>query len=171
MLLSNVAVLLVEDNWIVAASVSDTLTDAGATVVGPAISVAEAMDFLQSSRIDVAILDFRLEGETLHLSPVRCKIDLCHFSFTPARPKRHICIRSLTYFPSRVLMLRLLKRSGPFLKRRNRRTPCSRWTEDVRSWHHGRVVTISHVCQTTRRCSQSLLADCASVCSKCLNRR
>ena len=65
---SDVAVLIVEDNWLVAASVSDALTDAGATVVGIATSVVEAMGLLKVSHIDAAILDFRLEGETA--SPV-----------------------------------------------------------------------------------------------------
>jgi DNA-binding response OmpR family regulator len=61
-------ILLVEDDPIIALDVAQTLAGAGATVIGPAYRVAQAMDFIERSAIDLAILDFRLERETV--SPV-----------------------------------------------------------------------------------------------------
>ena len=60
--LTETTVLIVEDNWLVAASLVYTCLDASAKVVGPASSVAQALRYLASEHVDVAILDFRLEG-------------------------------------------------------------------------------------------------------------
>jgi DNA-binding response OmpR family regulator len=58
------AVLVVEDEAMVAMLIEDTLTDNGFTVVGPAAGVRDAMEFVASSRIDAAVLDLNLGGES-----------------------------------------------------------------------------------------------------------
>ena len=57
-------VLVVEDETLVAMLVEDTLADAGAVVLGPVATVAEALNLLGSERPDVAVLDLNLAGET-----------------------------------------------------------------------------------------------------------
>jgi len=62
--LSGRTVLVVEDETLVAMLVEDTLLDAGARVIGPASSVAQALDLVERERPDVAVLDMNLAGET-----------------------------------------------------------------------------------------------------------
>ncbi len=57
-------ILVVEDEMIVAMLIEDILTDAGATVVGPAARVAKALDLLiEVDGVDAALLDVNLAGE------------------------------------------------------------------------------------------------------------
>lgn len=56
--------LLVEDDYLVAAILSQEFEDAGAEVVGPAPTVAAALDLLAAgSIVDAAVLDVSLGGE------------------------------------------------------------------------------------------------------------
>ena len=57
-------VLVVEDEALVAMLVEDALLEAGATVLGPSATVAEALALLQTETPDVAVLDLNLAGET-----------------------------------------------------------------------------------------------------------
>jgi DNA-binding NarL/FixJ family response regulator len=57
-------ILLVEDEPIIALDVAQVLAEAGANVIGPAYSVSQALKLIESTEIDVAITDFRLERET-----------------------------------------------------------------------------------------------------------
>lgn len=61
--LSGKRVLIVEDDNILALNVADELAAEGATVVGPAASVAEALDVIASSELDGAIVDINLGGK------------------------------------------------------------------------------------------------------------
>ncbi|WP_206659596.1 response regulator [Hansschlegelia zhihuaiae] len=61
--LSGLRILLVEDEAMIAMLVEDMLTDSGATVVGPAGGVAEALGVISSEQIDGALLDVNLGGE------------------------------------------------------------------------------------------------------------
>ncbi len=61
-LLKGRRVLVVEDEALVAMLVEDALTDAGAEVLGPVRSVAEAMAALARDRPDAAVLDLNLDG-------------------------------------------------------------------------------------------------------------
>jgi DNA-binding response OmpR family regulator len=56
-------VLVVEDEFIVAAMLADTLEDAGATVVGPVGTLAEGVEQAQGATLDAAVLDWNLNGE------------------------------------------------------------------------------------------------------------
>ena len=56
-------ILVVEDEMIVAMLIEDILTDAGATVVGPAARVAKALDLIGAETLDAALLDVNLAGE------------------------------------------------------------------------------------------------------------
>jgi len=62
--LSGRRVLVVEDEALVAMLVEDALLDAGAIVVGPAATVAEALAIMQSEPPEAAVLDLNLAGET-----------------------------------------------------------------------------------------------------------
>ena len=57
-------VLVVEDETLVAMLVEDTLLDAGAKVIGPAATVAQALALIAETVPDVAVLDMNLAGET-----------------------------------------------------------------------------------------------------------
>jgi CheY-like chemotaxis protein len=56
-------VLVVEDEYLVAMDMSAFLEAAGAHVVGPASNVSAALEVLQRTELDGAILDVNLRGE------------------------------------------------------------------------------------------------------------
>jgi CheY-like chemotaxis protein len=55
--------LVVEDEMLIAMTIEDVLTDLGCIVVGPAGSVAKALEILKHQDVDGAILDLNLKGE------------------------------------------------------------------------------------------------------------
>lgn len=57
-------VLLVEDSFLVAKSISNQLTDLGCRVVGPFNNTADARDAIQAGGCDAAVLDVNLGDET-----------------------------------------------------------------------------------------------------------
>ena len=65
-------VLVVEDEALVSMLVEDELRDAGATVLGPAVCVADALRLVEAAAADggisAAVLDINLEGR--HVGPV-----------------------------------------------------------------------------------------------------
>jgi PAS domain S-box-containing protein len=65
-------VLIVEDSAIIALEVASILEAAGATVLGPAPNVADALALVKAERIDIAVLDLDLGGEPS--TPVRAAL-------------------------------------------------------------------------------------------------
>lgn len=63
--LTNITVLLVEDEPIVAMDLQDSLEAVGATVIGPASNLAQAERLSDHPDLAVAILDVRLGQETI----------------------------------------------------------------------------------------------------------
>jgi len=63
-LLGGRRILVVEDEAIVALMIQDILMEAGATVIGPAGTVAAALALVEGERLDGAILDYRLSDGT-----------------------------------------------------------------------------------------------------------
>jgi two-component SAPR family response regulator len=61
--LSNIKVLVAEDEPLVAVDVVNQLTAAGATVVGPCSTSGRALAALNENEIDVAIIDFVLADD------------------------------------------------------------------------------------------------------------
>lgn len=57
-------ILVVEDEFIVAAMLCDVLEDAGAKPLGPIGRVAEGLQVIASAVIDAAVLDWNLHGES-----------------------------------------------------------------------------------------------------------
>jgi CheY-like chemotaxis protein len=59
-------VFVVEDDCVTAMDLSETLTEAGAQIVGPATTVEAALELLSSRPdVDIALLDVRLENESV----------------------------------------------------------------------------------------------------------
>ena len=59
-------VLVVEDEWLIAAQIGGVLEEAGAVVLGPAHSVEEALALLRDGAPpDAALLDVNLRGEAV----------------------------------------------------------------------------------------------------------
>ena len=56
-------VLVAEDEYFIAKSLVRDLVKAGADVVGPVATVAEALDLVRSGPLDGAVLDINLRGE------------------------------------------------------------------------------------------------------------
>lgn len=56
-------ILVVEDEFIVAAMLCDVLEDAGAVPLGPVGRVNEATDAIKAGGIDAVVLDWNLAGE------------------------------------------------------------------------------------------------------------
>jgi DNA-binding response OmpR family regulator len=66
-MLQGCRVLVVEDDFFVAHDLLEALDAAGAAVIGPAASVAEALDLAtRGRRPDLALLDLNLRNETAH---------------------------------------------------------------------------------------------------------
>lgn len=61
--LEGARVLIVEDEFIVAALLEDTLQAFGCEVIGPASRVDDALAMLEHEQIDAAVLDVNLAGE------------------------------------------------------------------------------------------------------------
>ena len=57
-------ILIVEDEWLIAQDHAERLKDAGYQVVGPVPSVKAALELVTSDKIDCALLDVQLKGET-----------------------------------------------------------------------------------------------------------
>ncbi len=58
-------ILVVEDEHLLAMEMAAMLEAAGATVVGPVPSIEQALSKLDSTHVDVAVLDVSLKGETV----------------------------------------------------------------------------------------------------------
>jgi DNA-binding NtrC family response regulator len=57
-------ILIVEDEYFIAADLQEALVDAGATVLGPLPTVAAATAFIDAGEhIDMAVLDVNLQGD------------------------------------------------------------------------------------------------------------
>jgi DNA-binding response OmpR family regulator len=57
-------VLVVEDDALIALDIAHELADAGLEVIGPATSVAKALELVAANGCDVAVLDVNLGKET-----------------------------------------------------------------------------------------------------------
>lgn len=70
--LVGVRILVLEDDTLILMEMETVLADAGAEIVGLCRSVKEAMAYVESAKLDVAILDFGLTGETVAPVARRC---------------------------------------------------------------------------------------------------
>lgn len=61
--LQGARILVVEDEYYIAADLRRALEGAGATVIGPAATVARGSELVADGDLDAAILDVNLEGE------------------------------------------------------------------------------------------------------------
>ena len=61
-------ILVVEDEYLIAADLAATLEDVGVAVVGPAGSVAQALELVEDAggELDAAVLDVNLGGERVY---------------------------------------------------------------------------------------------------------
>lgn len=57
-------ILVVEDEFIVAAMLCDVLEDAGAEPLGPVGRVVDGLEIIANETIDAAVLDWNLHGES-----------------------------------------------------------------------------------------------------------
>jgi CheY-like chemotaxis protein len=64
--LQGVKVLVVEDEYLVAALMEDILESAGCVVTGPIPRLAQALDAANSEACDAAVLDVNLAGERIY---------------------------------------------------------------------------------------------------------
>jgi DNA-binding response OmpR family regulator len=64
--LDGIRILLVEDEFLLAVTVEDDLTGAGATIVGPFSDLARARQGASAERFDVAVLDVNLNGTMVY---------------------------------------------------------------------------------------------------------
>ena len=55
---------MVEDEWLIAEDVATRLRAAGYPVIGPVSSVPAARQLIDAGKVDVALLDIQLNGET-----------------------------------------------------------------------------------------------------------
>ena len=72
-------VLIVEDDYFLASDLVDHFTAIGASIVGPAGTVAEGLALLESSAVDAAVLDINLRG--LRVYPIANRLSLSRIPF------------------------------------------------------------------------------------------
>jgi DNA-binding response OmpR family regulator len=60
-MLAGKRLLIVEDDFLIGASLSDVLTKHGCLVRGPVFTIKEAVQILESERLDGALLDLKLQ--------------------------------------------------------------------------------------------------------------
>jgi CheY-like chemotaxis protein len=72
-------VLVVEDEWLVADYIADVLQEAGHEVAATAVTGEKALEYLERTLIDIAILDVKLKGRL-------SGIDVAHAARTRAIP-------------------------------------------------------------------------------------
>lgn len=65
-MLQDMAVLIVEDEPMIAMMLDDLLTDLGCRVVGPAMNLVQAQALLDKESCDAAIVDLNLNGTMAH---------------------------------------------------------------------------------------------------------
>ncbi len=82
-----VTALIVEDEFLIAMETEALLTENGYIVIGTAASIEKAMEFLEGSTPDIAILDMNLRGKSVLPVAVLLKKRPCHlFLRRPIRP-------------------------------------------------------------------------------------
>ena len=64
--LTDKRILVVEDEAPIALQLEDMLAEIGATVVGPASRVRQALQLLQETPVDAAVLDLNIAGELVY---------------------------------------------------------------------------------------------------------
>lgn len=62
--LAGYRILVLEDEMLVAVDHCDRLAEAGAEILGPFTSVSQALECVDTTRIDVAVLDYALADRT-----------------------------------------------------------------------------------------------------------
>jgi len=72
-------VLIVEDEFIIALEIQSTLEEAGATVVGPALTLSAALEYVARENISAAMLDIRLGSDCA--APVAAALAERHIPF------------------------------------------------------------------------------------------
>jgi DNA-binding response OmpR family regulator len=73
--LAGCCILVVEDEYLIAAEIKRWLLAAGSKVLGPVPSVDQALDLIEDHRPDAAVLDVNLgDGETVY--PVADKLEV-----------------------------------------------------------------------------------------------
>ena len=77
--LEGVRVLVVEDEYLVAALIEQILESAGCVVMGPVARVPEALDAVDHDDCDAAVLDVNLAGE--RINPVADALSERHVPF------------------------------------------------------------------------------------------
>lgn len=58
-------ILVVEDEALIAIDLIDQLEELGATCVGPALTLAQALDLAQSTQVSCAVLDVRVGSDSI----------------------------------------------------------------------------------------------------------
>ena len=116
-------VLVVEDEFFLAADLDDALTRAGAEVVGPLPDLYSALERAEQSQLDLAVLDINLSDKTVYpIADVLAKRDI-PFLFATAYQESDLPMRhrgrpllEKPYEPSALVaaLVRLAREPGAF---------------------------------------------------------
>lgn len=105
-LLEGKRILLIEDEILIALDIADMLTSAGAEVVGPYTSLAQALEAARMQTADLAMLDIDLNGEEVFPAANLLRTRDIPFIFYTGQPEREalrtdfadisVCIKPLS---------------------------------------------------------------------------
>lgn len=86
--LSGLRILLVEDEILIALEIAEALKHAGAEVVGPFLTLEDALAAAGNETVDMAVLDIDLRGEEVFPAAARLGERGIPFLFYTGRPDR-----------------------------------------------------------------------------------
>ena len=111
--LRGLRILVVEDEFLIACQIEETLSDAGCEVVGPAPHLERAMKIAEDETLDGAILDVNLRGDKVYPVAVRLRDRGIPFIFATGYTGDYLpeCFRKAPLLPKPLNTAMLLKQA------------------------------------------------------------
>src|SRR3546814_18532239 len=88
-------IILVEDEILIAMDMRNRMVDWGCTVVGPVSRIDQALDVVETERLDAAVLDINIDGERIDSVAARLLARDIPFVFTTGSIGRASCRESV----------------------------------------------------------------------------
>jgi DNA-binding response OmpR family regulator len=88
--LAGCRILLMEDEFLIALEIADALSEAGAEVSGPHVTLSAAEEAAQTEAADLAVLDIDLKGEEVFPAARHLRQRGIPFIFYTGQPEREI---------------------------------------------------------------------------------
>src|SRR3546814_4759243 len=81
-------ILLVEDEILIAMDMRNRMVDWGCTVVGPVSRIDQALDVVETERLDAAVLDINIDRSEEHTSELQSLMRISYAVFCLKKKKK-----------------------------------------------------------------------------------